>query len=148
MTLTTAPRGTFDLMPQQALVWQWMESKIRDVLLSYGYGEIRTPIFEHTELFQRGIGETTDIVEKEMYTLTDKGGRSLTLRPEGTTSVVRAYIQHKLYGQAPVTKLLYRSDVPTRTAASWSFSTVSSVWGRNDRRRKSRCRCRGDHLSP
>ena len=107
MTLTTAPRGTFDLMPQQALVWQWMESKIRDVLLSYGYGEIRTPIFEHTELFQRGIGETTDIVEKEMYTLTDKGGRSLTLRPEGTASVVRAYIQHKLYGQAPVTKLFY-----------------------------------------
>ncbi|NLC54227.1 MAG: histidine--tRNA ligase [Firmicutes bacterium] len=107
MNLTTAPRGTFDLMPQQALVWQWMESSIRAVLLSYGYGEIRTPIFEHTELFQRGIGETTDIVEKEMYTLTDKGGRSLTLRPEGTASVVRAYIQHKLYGQSPVTKLFY-----------------------------------------
>lgn len=107
MNLTTAPRGTFDLMPQQALAWQWMEATIREVFLSYGYGEIRTPIFEHTELFQRGIGETTDIVEKEMYTLTDKGGRSLTLRPEGTASVVRAYIEHKLYAQSPVTKLFY-----------------------------------------
>lgn len=94
-------------MPKSALAWQWMELTIREVLLSYGYGEIRTPIFEHTELFQRGIGETTDIVEKEMYTFTDKGGRSLTLRPEGTASVVRAYIEHKLYGQAPVTKLFY-----------------------------------------
>lgn len=107
MNLITAPRGTFDLMPQQALAWQWMETKIRAVLQAYGYGEIRTPIFEHTELFQRGIGETTDIVEKEMYTLTDKGGRSLTLRPEGTASVVRAYIEHKLYAQSPVTKLYY-----------------------------------------
>ncbi len=107
MNLITAPRGTFDLMPPQAIVWEWMESTIRKVFLSYGYGEIRTPIFEHTELFQRGIGETTDIVEKEMYTLVDKGGRSLTLRPEGTASVVRAYIEHKLYGQAPVAKLFY-----------------------------------------
>ncbi|HEY8392562.1 MAG TPA: histidine--tRNA ligase [Capillibacterium sp.] len=107
MTVTTAPRGTYDIMPQQALVWQWLENNIREVFLAYGYGEIRTPIFEHTELFQRGIGETTDIVEKEMYTFTDKGGRSITLRPEGTAPVVRAYIEHKLYGQAPVAKLFY-----------------------------------------
>lgn len=107
MTLTTAPRGTYDIMPNQALAWQWLEKNIREVFLLYGYGEIRTPIFEHTELFQRGIGETTDIVEKEMYTFTDKGGRSITLRPEGTASVVRAYIEHKLYGQAPVAKLYY-----------------------------------------
>jgi histidyl-tRNA synthetase len=107
INLITAPRGTYDIMPDRALVWQWMESTIRQVLLSYGYGEIRTPIFEHTELFQRGIGETTDIVEKEMYTFADQGKRSITLRPEGTAPVVRAYIEHKLYGVAPVTKLFY-----------------------------------------
>ncbi|HBG16506.1 MAG TPA: histidine--tRNA ligase, partial [Firmicutes bacterium] len=90
MSLTTAPRGTYDLMPNEALAWQWMEMIIREVFISYGYGEIRTPIFEHTELFLRGIGETTDIVEKEMYTFIDKGGRSISLRPEGTAPVVRA----------------------------------------------------------
>jgi len=94
-------------MPDQALAWQWMEINIREILVAYGYGEIRTPIFEHTELFLRGIGETTDIVEKEMYSFTDKGGRSLTLRPEGTAPVVRAYIQHKLHGQGGSTKLFY-----------------------------------------
>ena len=107
MKLTTAPRGTYDILPQDALTWQWMEVNIREVFLLYGYGEIRTPIFEHTELFLRGIGETTDIVEKEMYTFSDKGGRSITLRPEGTAPVVRAYIQHKLHGQGGTTKLFY-----------------------------------------
>src|SRR5690606_40356878 len=80
----TAPRGTFDILPGDALRWHWLEAAIRRVFDYYGYQEIRTPVFEHTELFQRGIGETTDIVEKEMYTFNDKGGRSLTLRPEGT----------------------------------------------------------------
>jgi histidyl-tRNA synthetase len=107
MSLTTAPRGTYDLMPNEALAWQWMEMIIREVFISYGYGEIRTPIFEHTELFLRGIGETTDIVEKEMYTFIDKGGRSISLRPEGTAPVVRAYIEHKLHGQGGTTKLFY-----------------------------------------
>ncbi|NLW57097.1 MAG: histidine--tRNA ligase [Firmicutes bacterium] len=105
--MTVAPRGTYDILPDQAMAWQWMEMKIREVLLAYGYGEIRTPIFEHTELFLRGIGETTDIVEKEMYSFTDKGGRNLSLRPEGTAPVVRAYIQHKLHGQGGATKLFY-----------------------------------------
>lgn len=105
--MTVAPRGTYDIMPDQALAWQWMEMNIREVLLAYGYGEIRTPIFEHTELFLRGIGETTDIVEKEMYSFTDKGGRNLSLRPEGTAPVVRAYIEHKLHGQGGLTKLFY-----------------------------------------
>lgn len=104
---TSVPRGTFDIMPEEALQWGWMESLIRDVFLAYGFGEIRTPIFEHTELFQRGIGETTDIVEKEMYTLTDKGGRSITLRPEGTAPVVRAYIEHKVYSRSGAAKLFY-----------------------------------------
>src|SRR5690554_731610 len=104
---TTAPRGTFDLLPEEVLVWSWVEESIKCVFHTYGYGEIRTPIFEHTELFQRGIGETTDIVEKEMYTMTDKGGRSITLRPEGTAPVVRSFIEHKLFARAGVTRLFY-----------------------------------------
>lgn len=104
---TTSPRGTFDIMPDEVINWEWMEKTIRRVFRRYGYEEIRTPIFEHTELFQRGIGATTDIVEKEMYTFNDKGGRSLTLRPEGTAPVVRAYVEHKLYSRGGVTKLFY-----------------------------------------
>lgn len=104
---TSAPRGTFDILPEDALRWRWLEEAIRRVFNYYGYQEIRTPVFEHTELFQRGIGETTDIVEKEMYTFTDKGGRSLTLRPEGTAPVVRAYVEHNLYSKGGITKLFY-----------------------------------------
>lgn len=88
-------------------VWQYVEQVIRDVCKRFGYSEIRVPIFEHTEVFQRGIGETTDIVEKEMYTFVDKGGRSITLRPEGTASVVRTYLEHKLSGRLPLAKLYY-----------------------------------------
>lgn len=94
-------------MPEEVRVWQYIEKTIRDVCDMFGYSEIRVPIFEHTEVFQRGIGETTDIVEKEMYTFTDKGGRSVTLRPEGTAAVVRAYLEHKLYGKYPLAKLYY-----------------------------------------
>jgi len=104
---TTAPRGTFDIMPDEVMNWEWMEKTIRQVFSRYGYQEIRTPVFEHTELFQRGIGATTDIVEKEMYTFRDKGDRSLTLRPEGTAPVVRAYVEHKLYSRGGVVKLFY-----------------------------------------
>lgn len=103
----SAPRGTFDILPEDALRWRWLEAAIRRVFDAYGYQEIRTPVFEHTELFQRGIGEATDIVEKEMYTFNDKGGRSLTLRPEGTAPVVRAYVEHKLYSKGGITKLFY-----------------------------------------
>src|SRR5690606_8995931 len=103
----SAPRGTFDILPEEALRWRWLEAAIRRVFDYYGYQEIRTPVFEHTELFQRGIGETTDIVEKEMYTFNDKGGRSLTLRPEGTAPVVRSYVEHKLYSKGGITKLFY-----------------------------------------
>lgn len=103
-----APRGTVDLLPEQTRKWQYVESVLKDLCKSYNYEEIRTPVFEHTEVFQRGVGDTTDIVQKEMYTFKDRGGRSITLRPEGTAGVVRAYIENKLYGDViQPTKLFY-----------------------------------------
>lgn len=101
------PRGTQDILPPEVYSWHKMEDTIRSVCAAYGYEEVRTPIFEYTELFNRGVGETTDIVEKEMYTFSDRSGRSLTLRPEGTAPVVRAYLENKLYAEQPVTKLFY-----------------------------------------
>ena len=105
--LTNAPRGTKDILPSQIGSWLWLENKIRELCKLYGYEEIRTPTFEHTELFQRGIGEGTDVVDKEMYTFTDRGDRSITLRPENTASVVRAYLQNKLFANAGLVKLFY-----------------------------------------
>ena len=93
--LTNAPRGTNDILPDKVGAWNYVEGKIRSLCARYGYEEIRTPMFEHTELFHRGIGEGTDVVDKEMYTFTDRGGRSITLRPENTASAVRAYLQNK-----------------------------------------------------
>lgn len=101
------PKGTQDLLPGTVEKWQYLEEKARDVCRRFNYKEIRTPIFEHTELFQRGVGETTDIVEKEMYTFLDKGERSMSLRPEGTAGVVRAYVENKLYGDPEISKLFY-----------------------------------------
>ncbi len=98
-----APRGTYDILPEQSIKWQWMEKIIKETAGRFGYQEIRTPIFEHTELFERGVGETSDIVSKEMYTFQDKAKRSITLRPEGTASCTRAFIEHGLYnGLLPV----------------------------------------------
>ena len=105
--LTTAPRGTKDIMPSDIGAWRYLEETMRKICAQYGYKEIRTPVFEHTELFLRGIGETTDVVEKEMYTFNDRGNRSITLRPENTASAVRAYIEHKLYAEPAPTKLFY-----------------------------------------
>ncbi|HEX9025345.1 MAG TPA: ATP phosphoribosyltransferase regulatory subunit, partial [Clostridium sp.] len=82
-----APKGTKDMLPEDAYKWQYIENVFRDVAKTYGIREIRTPIFEHTDLFLRGVGDTTDIVQKEMYTFKDKGDRSVTLKPEGTASV-------------------------------------------------------------
>ncbi|MEO4052156.1 histidine--tRNA ligase [Solibacillus sp. CAU 1738] len=93
------PRGTQDILPGQSEKWQQIEGVIRELCRVYRYQEIRTPMFESTELFQRGVGDTTDIVQKEMYTFEDRGGRSLTLRPEGTAAVVRSYVEHKMFGQ-------------------------------------------------
>lgn len=106
------PRGTQDILPEQTAIWQYIESVSRDLCRRYQYSEIRTPIFEHTEVFQRGVGETTDIVQKEMYTFTDRGDRSLTLRPEGTAAVVRSFVENKMFGWAsqPV-KLFYNGPM-------------------------------------
>lgn len=101
------PKGTEDLLPGTVEKWRHLEEKARDLCARFNYREIRTPIFEQTELFRRGVGETTDIVEKEMYTFPDKSGRSMTLRPEGTAGVVRSYVENKLYADQDVHKLFY-----------------------------------------
>ncbi|SDY48172.1 histidyl-tRNA synthetase [Evansella caseinilytica] len=101
------PRGTQDILPEQSGKWQYIEQKIHDICRRYNYREIRTPMFEQTELFARGVGDTTDIVQKEMYTFTDRGGRSLTLRPECTASVVRSYVENKMHGWADQPVKLY-----------------------------------------
>lgn len=105
--LIKAPRGTKDIVPAEAYKWNYLEGKFRDLCRLYGYEEIRTPIFEHTELFKRGVGDTTDIVQKEMYTFKDRGDRDLTLKPEGTAGVIRAFIENKMYAETQPTKLFY-----------------------------------------
>ena len=102
-----APKGTKDMLPEDAYKWQYVESTFREVAKTYGIREIRTPVFEHTELFLRGVGDTTDIVQKEMYTFNDKGNRSVTLKPEGTAPAVRAFIENRLFNEAQPTKLYY-----------------------------------------
>ena len=94
--LTTAPRGTKDILPSESGRWQYLESTLLRTAARYGFREIRIPTFEHTELFSRSVGDTTDVVQKEMYTFTDKGDRSVTLRPEGTAGVARAALEHGL----------------------------------------------------
>ncbi|MGA2583050.1 MAG: histidine--tRNA ligase [Tepidisphaeraceae bacterium] len=107
MASIQAPRGTEDILPDQSWKWQAVESIARSVAELYHFAEIRTPIFEHTELFHRGVGETTDIVAKETFTFTDRGGDSLTLRPEGTAGVVRAAIENNLIAQEGARKKVY-----------------------------------------
>ncbi len=102
-----APRGMQDVLPEDTGRWQWVEAEMRDLADRYGYREIRTPIVEHTEVFQRGVGAGTDIVDKEMYTFEDRGGRSLTLRAEGTAPVVRAVLEHNLAVQTPPVRVYY-----------------------------------------
>ena len=103
----SGPRGTHDILPDESPFWQIMEKNLRQMAELYGYSEVRLPIFEHTELFERGVGDSTDIVQKEMYTFMDRGDRSLTLRPEGTASCARAFIEHRVYNQAQPTKWFY-----------------------------------------
>src|SRR5271168_4718754 len=102
-----AVKGTRDILPPSSAVWNRVETAAREVFRRYNYGEIRTPILEETALFARGVGAETDIVMKEMYTFRDRDEESLTLRPEATASVVRAYIEHSLYNQGGVQKLYY-----------------------------------------
>lgn len=106
-----APKGTKDVTPSEAFKWHFAEDTIKERADIYGYREIRTPTFEYTELFQRGVGDTTDVVQKEMYTFTDKGGRSLTLKPEGTTGAVRSFVEHGLYNSALPLKAYYFTPV-------------------------------------
>lgn len=107
--LTQAPKGTQDVLPSQSGKWQYIENQIRDICARFGYREIRTPVFEHTELFLRGVGDTTDIVQKEMYTFLDRKKRSITLKPEGTAGVVRSFVENKLFSAAQPTKMYYLS---------------------------------------
>lgn len=109
-----APPGVFDILPRDSkeewrssYLWQQVENVFRKTAQDYGYLEIRTPLFERTELFQRGVGSTSDIVSKEMYTFIDKGNRSLSLRPEGTAPVIRAFIEHQMHQESPIHKLFY-----------------------------------------
>ena len=101
------PRGTEDILPNDSKIWRLIENTAHEICAKYGYKEIRTPVFEDTSLFSRGVGDTTDVVQKEMYTFNDKGGRSITLRPEGTASLVRSYIENSLYANPQPTMLYY-----------------------------------------
>ena len=105
--ITQAPRGTQDVLPEDSYRWQYVERTALSVAEDFGYREIRTPVFEHTNLFLRSVGETTDVVQKEMYTFEDKGGRSITLRPEGTAGATRAALEHGLLSGALPVKVSY-----------------------------------------
>lgn len=105
--ITNAIKGTLDLLPKESSKTQYIEAAVREIAENYGFSEMRTPVFEHTELFQRSVGETTDVVQKEMYTFEDKGGRSITLRPEGTAGAARAFLEHGLFNDALPQKIYY-----------------------------------------
>ena len=105
--LSKAPRGTKDITPKDVYKWHYVEKKFREICALYGYEEIRTPIFEHTEVFSRSVGDTTDVVQKEMYSFTDRGDRQLSLKPEGTAGVIRSFIENKMYADTQPTKLYY-----------------------------------------
>ena len=105
--MITLPKGTKDVLPENSYKWQFVEKTARETAKVFNAKEIRTPVFEHTEVFARGVGETTDIVNKEMYTFSDKGGRSVTLKPEGTAGVVRAFVENGLYAGALPLKTYY-----------------------------------------
>ncbi len=105
--ITNAIKGTQDILPAESYKVQYIESAMKETAENFGYREMRTPVFEHTELFQRGVGETTDVVQKEMYTFSDKGDRSITLRPEGTAGAVRAFLEHGLFNDALPQKIYY-----------------------------------------
>jgi len=132
-----AIKGTKDILPSEVRKWQRVESAARHIFELYGYGEIRTPLFESTELFEKGTGETSDIVTKEMYTFTDKGGRSITLRPEYTPSVVRAIIEHRLYLESRPQRFyfigpMFRYDKPQKGRYRQFHQIDIEVFGEKD----------------
>ena len=133
----TAVRGVKDILPEESLSWRGAERLAREIFARYGYGEIRVPVFERTELFARGIGEETDIVSKEMYTFTDKGGDSITLRPEATASICRAYVQNGLYNRPGVSKLfcigpMFRYERPQAGRLRQFHQIDAEVFGAED----------------
>lgn len=105
--LQTAIRGTQDVLPKDSYKWQYVEKTLLETAGLFGFSEMRVPVFEHTELFLRSVGDTTDVVQKEMYTFDDKGGRSITLRPEGTSGAVRCLLEHGLHNDALPVKASY-----------------------------------------
>jgi len=132
-------RGFKDILPTETALWQHVEGTVRELLEDFGFAELRIPVLEQTELFARSIGASTDIVEKEMYTFTDRKGDSLTLRPEATASVVRAYIEHKLYAKDPVWKLytigpMFRRERPQKGRYRQFYQINAEVFGLHDPR--------------
>ena len=114
MAAYRAPKGTKDVLPEQSYQWQFLEARIREIVKKYGFLEVRTPVFEHTELFARGVGQTTDVVQKEMYTFDTKGGESVTLRPEGTAGAARAVLEHGLVNDSlPIKASYVGKNIPT-----------------------------------
>ena len=111
--VTKAVKGTQDLLPADSYKNQFIESTMLDIASKFGFREVRTPVFEHTELFQRGVGETTDVVQKEMYTFNDKGERSITLRPEGTAGAVRAFLEGDGFEDTVRRAIAYGGDSDT-----------------------------------
>ncbi|NLN83000.1 MAG: histidine--tRNA ligase [Firmicutes bacterium] len=109
--MINGPRGTVDILPEESRLWRHVEPVFAETCDAYGYGELRLPIFEHSELFLRSVGETTDIVQKEMYTFSDRGHRSITLRPEGTAGVVRSFLEHKMQNLPLPIKLYYNGPM-------------------------------------
>jgi len=129
-----AIRGFNDILPQEIGKWHFVEDTARDVFESFGFSELRIPVIERTDLFARGIGEATDIVEKEMYTFTDKGGNSLTLRPEATASMARAYLEHQMYSFDPVAKVyfmgpMFRYERPQKGRYRQFYQIDAEVFG-------------------
>ena len=134
MASLRAVKGMNDVLPEEMPRWHRVEDTFRRLTERYGYGEVRTPIVEPTQLFVRSIGEVTDIVEKEMYTFTDKGEQSLTMRPEGTASAVRAYVQHTVYAREAVTKWIYlgpmyRRERPAKGRYRQFYQLGAEVYG-------------------
>ena len=139
--IITAIRGFKDILPKETGKWQFVEETARQVFSAFGFNDIRIPIVEKTDLFKRGIGEATDIVEKEMYTFLDRGNEYLTLRPEATASVIRSYIEHSLHADDSVAKLytigpMFRRERPRKAAIasftrstrkSWALTTPASM---------------------
>ena len=115
--ITSSIKGTLDLLPKDSYKTQYIEAAMREIAENYGFYEMRTPVFEHTELFERGVGDTTDVVQKEMYTFSDKGGRSITLRPEGTAGAVRAFSSHAI-----ATKNRRQAGSANSTSSAWNAS--------------------------